>query len=50
MPIMSTFVPAKYIPIEELSRFVLKAAKGSWGNETVLGNLRMRELLGEEGN
>jgi len=49
-PIMSTFVPTKYTPIEELDRFAVEAAKGSWGNEAVINNMRMKELMRVEGN
>ncbi|KAK7470863.1 hypothetical protein VKT23_002279 [Stygiomarasmius scandens] len=55
-PIFSSFIPGRYIPVGELSRFALEAAKGKWDNvqntgdgsdnhPRVFSNSKMRELL-----
>ncbi|KAF5344478.1 hypothetical protein D9758_014141 [Tetrapyrgos nigripes] len=50
-PVFATFIPGRYIPVGELSRFALEAAKGKWDKaagdegERVFSNSRMRELL-----
>ncbi|THU88450.1 hypothetical protein K435DRAFT_830547 [Dendrothele bispora CBS 962.96] len=55
-PIISNFIPTRYIPVGELSRFALETAKGKWDNALgtgegvdqharVFSNQRMRELL-----
>jgi hypothetical protein len=47
-PIISTFFPARWIPIEELGQFAVENVKGRWEGETrVFSNLMMRDLVKE---
>ncbi|KAF5336811.1 hypothetical protein D9758_015846 [Tetrapyrgos nigripes] len=46
-PVMSTFMSSRLIPVGDLSRFALEAAKGKWDSEPekVFSNAKMKELV-----
>ncbi|KAH9887272.1 hypothetical protein C8Q73DRAFT_794826 [Cubamyces lactineus] len=44
-PVFSTFVSGLYIPVEDLGRFCVEAAKGRWPDQVVFENVDMKKLV-----